>query len=117
MQIRIIYRLVELNAGVSTDGSNPLIFHEGYFYGLEATPMLLATALLAILHPGYALKGEDSDFPSVSRKEKKAIKKEEKQRKKEEKQLKKEEREERKRQEKQEKERQTEVKWGTVQVV
>ena len=68
--------------------------------------MLLATALLAILHPGYALKGEDSDFPSVSRKEKKAIKKEEKQRKKEEKQLKKEEREERKRQEKQEKERQ-----------
>jgi hypothetical protein len=107
---------VELNAGVSTDGSNPLIFHEGYFYGLEATPMLIATGLLAILHPGHALKGDDSEFPSVPRKEKKAIKKEEKQKKKEEKRLKKEGREERKRQGKQE-ERQGEVKWGTEQVV
>jgi hypothetical protein len=72
--MRIIYRLFELNAGVSNDGSNPLLFHEVYFYCLEATPMVLAIALLAIIHPGLGLKGPGSEFPKLTRKEKKAMK-------------------------------------------
>ncbi|CAI6331109.1 unnamed protein product [Periconia digitata] len=69
--IRIIFRIAEFSAG--TDISNPLPYHEGYALGLDAVPMILATGVLAILHPGLALKGPESEFPS--RKERKAEKK------------------------------------------
>ena len=36
--------------------------------------MVLAIALLAVIHPGLGLKGPDSEFPKLTRKEKKAIK-------------------------------------------
>lgn len=40
--------------------------------------MLLALLILCVFHPGRILVGPESEFPRVSRKEKKAIKKEKK---------------------------------------
>lgn len=41
--------------------------------------MLLALVLLNVVHPGLILQGPDSDFPHLSRKEKKALKQQKKQ--------------------------------------
>jgi hypothetical protein len=65
--IRIIFRLVEFSAGID-ESVNALIGTEGYALGLDAVPMMLALLLLAIVHPGFVLKGSDSEF--LSRKEK-----------------------------------------------
>lgn len=69
--MRIIFRLDEFSAG--TDISNPLPYHEKYALALDAMPMTLALFILAAVHPGLALKGPESEFPS--RKERKAEKK------------------------------------------
>lgn len=71
--IRIIFRLVEFSAGLDPK-KNPIPFHEVYFYVLDASPMWLACVLLNIVHPGRILQGEDSEFPRLSRKQKKAAK-------------------------------------------
>ncbi|KAF5713375.1 phospholipid-translocating ATPase [Fusarium mundagurra] len=70
--IRIVYRLIEFGPGVNEH--NQLLIHEEYPLGLDATPMLIALVLLNIMHPGFVLRGPDSEFPKLSRKEKKAIK-------------------------------------------
>ena len=49
MQIRIFYRLIEFSAG--KDSSNPLPFHEAYFYALEA--------------PSSIMKGPDAQLPGI----------------------------------------------------
>ncbi|KAL8785636.1 MAG: hypothetical protein Q9195_008556 [Heterodermia aff. obscurata] len=59
--IRIIFRLTEFSAG--EDPSNPLPFHEIYFYAFEAVPMFLALAIMSVAHPGKVLKGPASDMP------------------------------------------------------
>ncbi|KAF2020657.1 hypothetical protein BU24DRAFT_416336 [Aaosphaeria arxii CBS 175.79] len=69
--MRVIFRLVEFSAGNNT--SNPLPYKEVYALTLDAFPMLLAALILAVVHPGLALKGPESEFPS--RKEKKEAKK------------------------------------------
>lgn len=74
--MRIIYRLCEFSRG--TDLNNPMLTHEVYPYVLDGMPMLLAALLLNICHPGMVLKGPDSEFPRLSRKEKKALKREKK---------------------------------------
>ncbi|KAF2642685.1 hypothetical protein P280DRAFT_540584 [Massarina eburnea CBS 473.64] len=71
ISIRICFRLAELSTG--TDISNPLPYKEGYALGLDAVPMMLAIGVLAVFHPGLALKGPESEFPS--RKERRAEKK------------------------------------------
>jgi hypothetical protein len=65
--IRIVFRLVEFSAGID-ESVNALIAKEGYAFGLDAVPMMLALLLLATVHPGIVLKGPHSEFPS--RKEK-----------------------------------------------
>ncbi|GKU04006.1 rta1 protein [Fusarium langsethiae] len=77
---RIVYRLVEFGPGVNAH--NTLLIHEGYPLGLDATPILIALVLLNIVHPGYVLRGPESEFPKLSRKEKKALKEQKKQAKK-----------------------------------
>jgi hypothetical protein len=57
---------------------NPLLTHEFYQYVLDALPMMLAALLLNIVHPGHVLKGPESEFPHLSRKEKKMLKQEKK---------------------------------------
>jgi len=52
--------------------------HEFYAYVFDALPMILAALLLNIVHPGLVLKGPESEFPHVSRKEKKMLKQEKK---------------------------------------
>lgn len=84
--MRIVYRLVEFGPGIDSD--NPLLANEAYSLGLDAFPMLLALTLLNIAHPGLVLHGPESEFPRLSRKEKKALKQEKKQRRKENKALK-----------------------------
>lgn len=69
--MRIIFRLVEFAAG--TEVSNPLPYHEKYALILDAFPMTLSILILAVIHPGLALKGPESEFPT--RKERKAEKK------------------------------------------
>jgi Sec-independent protein translocase protein TatA len=54
--------------------NNPLLTHEFYAYVLDALPMILAALLLNIVHPGVVLKGPESEFPRLSRKEKRALK-------------------------------------------
>jgi hypothetical protein len=77
---RIVYRLVEFGPGVNAH--NALLIHEEYPLGLDATPILIALVLLNIMHPGFVLRGPESEFPKLSRKEKKALKEEKKQAKK-----------------------------------
>lgn len=71
-QVRIIFRLIEFGPGLNAD--NPLLANEAYPLGLDAVPMLLALTLLNLMHPGFVLRGPDSEFPRLSRAEKKAIK-------------------------------------------
>ncbi|ENH69058.1 Sphingoid long-chain base transporter RSB1 [Fusarium oxysporum f. sp. cubense race 1] len=74
--IRIVYRLIEFGPGVNEH--NQLLIHEEYPLGLDATPILIALVLLNIMHPGFVLRGPDSEFPKLSRKEKKALKQQKK---------------------------------------
>ena len=55
---------------------NPIPHTEAYAYALDAFPMLLALLLLCVFHPGRFLVGPESEFPHISRKEKKAMKQE-----------------------------------------
>ncbi|KAH8730727.1 RTA1 like protein-domain-containing protein [Phaeosphaeriaceae sp. PMI808] len=80
--MRIIFRLVEFSGGMDP-ATNQIPFKEGYALGLDAFPMVLAILVLAVLHPGLVLRGEESEFPS--RKVRKAEKKAKKLEKKEEK--------------------------------
>ncbi|KAF5561037.1 phospholipid-translocating ATPase [Fusarium phyllophilum] len=85
--IRIIYRLIEFGPGVNEH--NQLLIHEEYPLGLDATPILIALVLLNIMHPGFVLRGPDSEIPKLSRKEKKALKQQKKMEKKQAKEAKK----------------------------
>ncbi|PKX99666.1 RTA1 domain-containing protein [Aspergillus novofumigatus IBT 16806] len=85
--IRIIFRLCQYARG--TDPTNPILTHEAYEYVLDAAPMFLALLILNVIHPGRVLRGPDSEFPKVSRQEKKRIKQEKKEAKKAEKERKK----------------------------
>lgn len=53
---------------------NPILANENYAFGLDAQPMVLALVLLNIVHPGVVLRGENSEFPRLSRREKKQLK-------------------------------------------
>jgi hypothetical protein len=70
--VRIIYRIAEFAGGVGP--SNPLPLHEFYSYALDALPMLLALLILALFHPGRFLVGPDSEFPKLTRADKRALK-------------------------------------------
>ncbi|KAL2216976.1 putative RTA1 domain protein [Thermoascus aurantiacus ATCC 26904] len=72
ISIRIIFRLIEYSRG--TDASNPIPTHEAYQYVLDALPMFLSLVVMSIFHPGRVLKGPDSEFPKLSRREKRKIK-------------------------------------------
>ncbi len=72
--MRIVFRFIEFSAGY--EHTNKLVSVEAYLLGLEAAPMLLATILLAVMHPGIVLRGPDSEFPKLSRAEKKQRKQE-----------------------------------------
>ncbi|KAG5658346.1 hypothetical protein KAF25_010527 [Fusarium avenaceum] len=85
--VRIVYRLVEFGPGVNAH--NQLLIHEEYPLCLDATPILIALVLLNVMHPGFVLRGPDSEFPKLSRKEKKALKQQKKQEKKQAKETKK----------------------------
>ncbi|KAJ6447143.1 RTA1 domain-containingprotein [Purpureocillium lavendulum] len=83
--MRIVYRLIEFSPGAGRD--NPLLTSEIYPFILDAFPMLVGLVLLNVMHPGFVLRGPDSEFPRLTRAEKKAIKaqkKEDKRRRKEE---------------------------------
>ncbi|KAM7196697.1 RTA1 like domain containing protein [Rhypophila sp. PSN 637] len=70
--IRIMFRIVEFAKGFGPE--NPIPFNEVYIYALDVLPMMVALLILAVFHPGRFLIGPDSEFPKISRKEKKAIK-------------------------------------------
>ncbi|KAK5733506.1 hypothetical protein LTR17_009623 [Elasticomyces elasticus] len=59
--IRIICRLAEFSAGLST--SNPLPSNEAVLYILESTPMWLAILVWDIVHSGRFFRGEDAKMP------------------------------------------------------
>ncbi|KAF1811861.1 hypothetical protein P152DRAFT_377881, partial [Eremomyces bilateralis CBS 781.70] len=78
--VRIVFRIVEFSSGVSDD--NPLLSHEGFVLCLDALPMVLALLLTNVVHPGMVLRGPESEFTRLTRKEKKALKMEKKEAKK-----------------------------------
>lgn len=45
--------------------SNPLPFHEAYFYILEAVPMVFAILVFNVTHPGSILVGPDCELPGL----------------------------------------------------
>ncbi|KAF8850625.1 hypothetical protein BDZ45DRAFT_717756 [Acephala macrosclerotiorum] len=49
IHLRIIYRLIKYASGESP--SNPIPYHEAYFYCLDAVPMFLAEPIMCITHP------------------------------------------------------------------
>jgi RTA1 like protein len=55
--------MVEFSGGQTS--SNPLPYHEAYFYILEAVPMLLAILAFNIIHPSSVLVGPDSEVPGL----------------------------------------------------
>ena len=55
---------------------------EYYVLMLDALPMLIALVLLVVTHPGMVLIGPESEFPKLTRAEKKALKKQKKEEKK-----------------------------------
>lgn len=82
-KVRIIFRLVEFIPGANHN--NPLLTNEVYAWCLDALPVMLGLVLLNIIHPGLVLRGPDSEFPSLSRAEKKEMKKQKKEEKRQEK--------------------------------
>ncbi|PYH46498.1 RTA1 domain-containing protein [Aspergillus saccharolyticus JOP 1030-1] len=75
--VRIVFRLAQYAQG--TDPNNPVLTHEWYEYVWDALPMFFALVILNVMHPGRVLQGPDSEFPRVSRREKKRAKREKKQ--------------------------------------
>lgn len=72
--VRIVFRMIEYSKGTNPS-TNPVPFHEAYFYCFDAVPMLMACVIMNCMHPGRVLVGEGSEFPKgPTRKEKKAIK-------------------------------------------
>ncbi|PYI01472.1 RTA1 domain protein [Aspergillus sclerotiicarbonarius CBS 121057] len=74
--VRIIFRLSQYAQGTSP--SNPVLVHESYEYIFDAVPMFLALGLLNVVHPGRVLQGPESEFPRLSRGEKRMLKEEKK---------------------------------------
>ncbi|KAE9364408.1 RTA1 domain-containing protein [Stipitochalara longipes BDJ] len=61
--IRIFFRLIEFSGGKTS--SNPLPYHEIYFYALEAVPMCFAILCYNITHPGTILQGPEAHLPTI----------------------------------------------------
>ncbi|KAJ0287442.1 hypothetical protein CBS470a_005406 [Colletotrichum nupharicola] len=61
--VRIVYRLVEFSSGNGVD--NQLITREGYFYALEAVPMVLAIGVFNVVHPGARMDGPGAEMPGL----------------------------------------------------
>ncbi|KAI9826360.1 MAG: hypothetical protein M1832_000277 [Thelocarpon impressellum] len=58
-QIRIIFRLVEYASGLEST----IPRHEAYMYCLDTLPMLVASVLFNVVHPGSVMAGKESDMP------------------------------------------------------
>ncbi|MCJ1286200.1 hypothetical protein MMC26_005545 [Xylographa opegraphella] len=63
ISLRSFFRLIEFSAGTSS--SNPLPYHEIYFYAFDAVPMLLALVTMNVVHPGRVLVGPGSELPRM----------------------------------------------------
>lgn len=50
-----------------------MLSHEEFVLCLDALPMLISLLLLNAVHPGTVLRGPDSEFIRLTRKEKKAL--------------------------------------------
>ncbi|KAL2799382.1 RTA1 like protein-domain-containing protein [Aspergillus keveii] len=74
--VRIVFRLAQYARG--TDVDNPALRYEWFEYVWDAAPMFVALVVLNVIHPGRVLSGDDSEFPRVSRVEKKRLKREKK---------------------------------------
>ncbi|KAF8904711.1 RTA1 like protein-domain-containing protein [Gymnopilus junonius] len=81
--VRIIFRLIEFSPA---GNASSIPGHEAFFYCLDSLPMAIAAYLMNIFHPGSILVGPDSEFPTKTRREKKAEKQAKKQAKQQEKQ-------------------------------
>lgn len=66
ISVRIIYRIVEYSSGRDSYATT----HEWTIYVFDATPMFIAILLFNFYHPGKALVGPESEFPKLSREQK-----------------------------------------------
>jgi hypothetical protein len=74
---RICFRIVEFSAGSKTPLNNQIEQNEWYVYVFDMAPMFLALLVFHIYHPGKVLVGPDSEYPKVT-KEEKRLRKEQK---------------------------------------
>jgi len=68
-QLRIIFRLCEYSEGL--DSTIPS--HEAYQYCLDSLPMLFASVLLNVVHPGRIMPGKQSNIPSRRERKKNGV--------------------------------------------
>ncbi|KAH8432838.1 RTA1 domain-containing protein [Aspergillus melleus] len=85
ISVRIIFRLCQYARGY--DETNPVLTTESYEYVLDAAPMFLALLALNVFHPGHIIRGQRSDFPRLTRAEKRELKQQKKERKREKKRM------------------------------
>jgi hypothetical protein len=64
---RIVFRLVEFTSGFN----GPIPRTEWPYYAFDAVPMLLASIVFNLAHPGRYLVGPESEFPKKPKKGKK----------------------------------------------
>ncbi|KAI9034939.1 RTA1 domain-containing protein [Aspergillus affinis] len=88
ISVRIIFRLCQYARGY--DEANPVLTTESYEYVLDAAPMFLALLALNMFHPGQIIRGERSDFPRLTRAEKRELKQQRKDMKRDKKRMKRE---------------------------
>jgi len=94
ISFRIIYRIIEFSAGSQSKLSNTISNNEWFAYVFDSMPMFFALALFNVFHPGRTLVGPESEFPKLTKEEKKQKKMEKKLKKIEKKEAKKHKKEE-----------------------
>ncbi|OZJ01584.1 hypothetical protein BZG36_05540, partial [Bifiguratus adelaidae] len=67
---RIAYRIVEYSSGTKTPLRNQISDNEWYLYVFDTGPMFLALVVFHLYHPGRVLVGENSEFPKLTKEEK-----------------------------------------------
>lgn len=59
-KVRIVFRLVEYSKGLDSTIPN----QEGWQYGLDSLPMLMALLLFNVFHPGRIMPANETKIPS-----------------------------------------------------
>jgi len=71
---RIIFRILEFASPSDSTLYRTINTHEYFIFVFDSTPMFLALLSFNIFHPGKTLHGPDSEYPKLTKEEKKSAK-------------------------------------------